>query len=533
MSFRKLRNLLIIMLAVLAACSQEQTVVPETPELPAPDGYLRVSVKVASQATTRRNPSPGENGDGLEDGVRNENTIHDLCIFIYDDSGEGLDSPADTEFVFTGYVSELTDNNGTLTAVYPLRDYKPQESHRAVVVANAGDFRGSVANLGSLRTRLERNAWTAGSDISATSRFVMASAFNGAKTSNKDDGRIHMTNPGEGSASLPNFSASVSLERVAARIDLMVSQGDNIDKGMRGALHYEVKGSGSTLDITHVLPVNLMQLPSWTLKHVSKGEDITSLAVCGDETVSAGTPSNYVVAPTTVLKESDVDDETLAQWFGDSRAANIRSNHASLVNASSEMSNYIPFAMAQTEDGGYDRVITIVYSNENTQTKGKHLPEYMTGLLFRAVYRPAKIFTDIDLENSLPASAEARDFWLVRPTSGDMNESDCLYFASKELADAYVATNPSKLATVTAFPGGICYYNVWIRHALDDSIEDAGEVHETHPMEYGIVRNNIYRIGMSFTGPGMPVPELTNPLNIKSRIFVRRWNFRPQPEILM
>lgn len=528
-----IHSLLILMLTVLAACSPEQATEPVTPGQTAPGGYLRVLVKVASVSAATRAPSPGENGDGLEEGVRNENTIHDLCIFIYDDSqGEGLDAPGQTPFVFMGYVSELTVDNGTLSAVYPLLNYKPSESHRAVVVANAGDIRQNVSDLGSLRTRLAAGAWTEGSDISKASRFLMASAFNGAKTSNKEDGLIRLTNAGEGSASNPNYSVSVAVERVAARIDLMVSRAENIEKGNRESLHYDVKGTGSSLRITHVLPVNLMQSPSWMLKHVSVGEDISSLLVCGDETVAAGTPSNYVVAPTTSLKKTEVTEQTLAQWYGKSRVANIRANYPSLMDASAMMSNFIPYALSQNEDG-YDTVITLAYSNENTQTKDCHLPQFMTGLLFRSIYHPAVIFTDIDLNSSLPESSEARDFWLVRPTDSKMDETDCIYFASLQLAQEYVAVHPEIQASITGYPGGVCYYNLWIRHALDNSIDDADAVHETHPMEYGIVRNNIYRIGLSFTGPGTPTPELTNPLNIKSRIFVRRWNFRPQPEILM
>ena len=528
-----IHSLLILMLTVVAACSSKQATEPVTPVPTPPGGYLRVLVKVASISAASRAPSPGENGDGLEEGVRNENTIHDLCIFIYDDyQGEGLDAPEQTPFVFSGYVSELTVDNGSLSAVYPLLDYKPSESHRAVVVANTGDIRHNITDLGSLRTRLASHAWTEGPDISKASRFIMASAFNGAKTSNKEDGLIRMTNAGEGSAANPNYSVSVAVERVAARIDLMVSRAGNIGKGNSESLHYDVKGTGSSLQITHVLPVNLMQSPSWMLKHVSTGEDISSLLVCGDETVAAGTPSNYVVAPTTSQKKPDVTEQTLTQWYGETRVANIRANYPTLMDADARMSNFIPHALSQNEDG-YDTVITLAYSNENTQTKDCHLPQFMTGLLFRSIYHPAVIYTDINLNGSLPASTEARDFWLVRPTDGKMNESDCIYFASRQLAEEYVAAHPEMQATVTAYPEGVCYYNLWIRHALDNSINDADAVHETHPMEYGIVRNNIYRIGLSFTGPGTPTPELTDPLNIKSRIFVRRWNFRPQPEILM
>ena len=51
-------------------------------------------------------------------------------------------------------------------------------------------------------------------------------------------------------------------------------------------------------------------------------------------------------------------------------------------------------------------------------------------------------------------------------------------------------------------------------------------------MEYGIVRNNIYRVGLSkVTGPGTPTPDLKAPDHLYLRIFVREWNLRKQPTI--
>ena len=83
------------------------------------------------------------------------------------------------------------------------------------------------------------------------------------------------------------------------------------------------------------------------------------------------------------------------------------------------------------------------------------------------------------------------------------------------------------MAEITKFADGICYYNVWLRHANVDS-----NPHLTFPMEYGIVRNNIYRVGVSkVTGPGTPSPSKDGPEHIYLRIFAREWNLRTQPPI--
>ena len=52
-------------------------------------------------------------------------------------------------------------------------------------------------------------------------------------------------------------------------------------------------------------------------------------------------------------------------------------------------------------------------------------------------------------------------------------------------------------------------------------------------MKYGIVRNNIYRVALNFQGIGQPTPEIREPYAVTSRIYVIKWNFRPQPEIIM
>ena len=95
-------------------------------------------------------------------------------------------------------------------------------------------------------------------------------------------------------------------------------------------------------------------------------------------------------------------------------------------------------------------------------------------------------------------------------------------------AEAYRRSHPEDMGQVEEFPAGECYYNLWLRHAR---VEGAGA--QDTPMGYGIVRNNIYRVGVSFTGPGRPNADVSEPENIESRIFVRKWNFRLHPTIIM
>lgn len=261
-----------------------------------------------------------------------------------------------------------------------------------------------------------------------------------------------------------------------------------------------------------------MLAPSYTLKHVSDGKDTSALLVCGDETTSAGVATNYVVEPSTLLKTGDVADAMLGTWYGDSRASYLRGNTAAF-NAGAIvplLGEALPVAVP---DGPETSFLTLAYANENTVTDAQADDwRFVTGLAFRAVYRPARIYTDAACSASVAPERGGSTFWLVRPTRQEMREEDCLYFTTESAARAYASAHPELLATVTGYEGGVCYYNLWLRHAGDLP---------------GIVRNNIYRVGLSFTGPGEPQPEITIPKYVESRIFVRKWNFRPQGEILM
>lgn len=479
--------------------------------------FLRLTLAVKNNPQARVTPPAGEDGDGREDGINNENILNNIAVFIYDDGGDGLDSDPSTPIIASGYTANtmISENNGEWFCTVPLKDYKPANTHRAVVVANAGDITSTIKNLADLRKPHDGKAWKPATKISATSNFLMASAFNGAKRPADDDGRVRIMHTDKGSVDNPNFAASVSLERVAARIDIAYPSGFNATSG----LSYKVKSNkGSTLFITSVLPINLMQQASYTLKHVTEGFDTSSLLVCGDETAGPdNVATNYVIDPLTLSKTAQTASPTLAEWYGTTAAHLIRNNSDAFGSAIQINTLYSEAKDVPKPTDENNKFVIISYANENTLLPEAHSSRFITGLAFKAIYRPM-IYHNIDLTNPKQAVIAGETFFAYRKGGQEMGEDYTIYFASRELAEQYKALHPEHLATIQEYPGGICYYNLWIRHAGDLC---------------AIVRNNIYRISLSFTGPGTPTPELTEPQNVQSTIFVRHWNFRPQSEILM
>lgn len=494
-------------------------------------GGAYMTLRIGATASSRTNPSGGEGGDGPEPGIRNENKVHSLALFFYE-SGQGLDAPAETPFLHTVFFDNLNleiSDKYDATYKFKVKSYQPSEGHRVAVAINFGPGILGVANLGKLRQYIVSKPWTASEKLSGYDRFTMASAF-------PDDGVINVK--GHTGAEEDPYLVSASVERTAARIDLRFDQ-EQIADGKE--LKYVAKGDVGTVYLTHATPVNAMRPGSWLMKHLTVGtkapDCFSSLKVCAKEELDGSKkPVNYVVEQTTALKGDDTTESTLIDWYGDTRASYMESNYAGIFGEGSNrglLSAMLSDKLLVDESGKdqFDRSMTIAYVNENTQPIEHHDSRFMTGLLFRAVYIPAKVYKDADLE--VDADYErGKNFCLYRPTAADMTESNSICFSSREAAEAYLAKHPEDMAVITEYPGGVCYYHLWLRHANTDSPE-ASSYHECCPMEYCTVRNNIYRVAVSFTGPGMAKPDIREPETAVSRIFVRKWNFRRQPQIIM
>lgn len=519
---------LVAILSLSGCSSYDES--PVNPDDGGPGTYLRLKMYVAPGS--RSNPEAGETGDGLEDGTAAENRIDNLTIFIYN-SRYGLDAPEDTRVNYSVYIPsvEVNQSDVTVSCLIKLQNYTPTTDDHIIVLANMGN-QTRLETLGKIAAFKDFAAWTAASMPAACSSFAMATARNTA-----DDGVIKFRdNMGilPGTQEQPLY-AETSIERVAARIDLWFDDA-NIDAD--GNFIYPVYTStGSrqtaTVHIDKVIPVNAMQLSPWALKHLtnSVSDDMScfnDLNLCGDELVGNDRlPVNYVVEPTTVLKTASMTIPP-ASWYGNTGAAVLRADITGALDAAPAVSAY-KSTHRPSPDADHQRFFTLTYVNENTQHLSAHDSRFITGLLYRAVYEPQTVYTDAEASAVASTYRRGDTFWCYRPSRHEMLEDNVLYFASESAARSYASAHPGDQATVTEYPGAICYYNLWLRHANNDK----SNPHRTCPMEYGVVRNNIYRVSVTFSGAGQPRPLIDEPMNIRYRIFVRKWNFRPQPEIIM
>lgn len=496
--------------------------------------HMLLQLSFLSQSGTRANPTGGETGDGTEPGVRHENEIKNVCVFIIRNVN-GMDADASTPFLFNGYFTTgMVDCNWLNTTYgvdikFKLKGYTPADNDRVLVIANVGNILSSVSNLGQLRDYTAYSAWQNQAHLADNNFFVMSSAYN-----NSSDGLVHVT-PHPGTFEDP-YIATMNIQRAAARIDFMYK--DGVNNTAAGELQYDVHQFPddlssrvlATVHVQNIIPVNLMQKPSYLIKRVTSNSSISSAVRYGSlETMNgAGIPNQYVIEPHTLLKEAAVADATLDSWYGTTRAKTVSDNINTYLTAATGITGYQATETTVSENvAGYtfDRNMTLAYTNENTQSKEHNDPNFMTGLLLKAIYEPKTVYSDAS-KTEVPYT-KGTDFWRYSATFTTMAERYCKYFDNQAAAEAYRDAHPLEMGEVEYYPGGVCYYNIWLRHANIDT-----DPHLTFPMEYGIVRNNIYRVGVEkVTGPGTALPVMNGPDHIYLRIFVRKWNLRVQPAI--
>lgn len=567
----------------------------------ASEGSITVVLRVpyADAGTTRANPEGGEDGNGREQGLSHENQVYDVNVFFFQGMGFSRADAGDVN-VSCVYVPSM-EGEGITTEDLPFEKkitikIDPSATSLAssgvlvgdtqvsfITVVNAGkDLGTEIGNLSQLRefTKFGKT-WTPAADGSLDAgkcdRFVMTTAYD---TNGKDYVTIGGENRNVGSGVLvkntgnaseaaggnaPTWEGETTVQRLCARIDVMHK--DNISEG-NAELIYKVKGidnTENTVHITNILPVNVMSLPSYLLTKTTDGIP-TEWTEAGlgnikwggiENTTGNNVPANYVIEPTTLLKEAADASSKFSEWYGESATSTVRKKITD-PEFGKVADYYTGNSLEKHNNIEYDKTTIIGYANENVQSKSGFNSGFLTGLVFRAVYQPRKWWRKSEGNFVVEEKSDAdwlamgdKGFTRYQPTmkyeadgKGDgvavaITDEQAMYFANHEDALEYAGKHPEEQAIITRFDNGICYYNLWLRHY--DDVDDVGhsDPHEHFDMEYAIVRNNIYRVALSFSGPGDPNPfgpdgpKLREPDTMMARIFVRKWNKREEGNPLL
>lgn len=502
--------------------------------LPQAEGEIEVTLTLPIASQTRALPAGGEDGDGRETGLDAENEVFDANLFFF--AGTSFNADAGTP-VSCVYIDDL--QSPALIETLPLEKrikikVKISETNLSdeildasstvsfLAVVNAGRDLSSITTLGELRSSETLPA------VTPEEHFVMTTAYDSPAAAIRGSNRLAAHTPGPGEDPNVRWTGETTVQRLAARIDVAYSSQSNQPQGAQGLL-YDVECSGGKIHLTNILPVNIAAKPSYLLTKTTKSlpTDWSSETGLGDivwggaQSIAAGAPSNYVIDPRTLLRVAAAAPQN--DWY-----LNPASSAINDIKDTSKgnLSAYCGISLTPESGFNYDNALIMGYSNENVQSPLSYNSEFMTGIIIRALYQPAK-WTAADGSQTDAAGWTPTTFWRYLPIAvGEESCSDehALYFNDEDALTQYMFSRPNENRQVQVFEGGVCYYNLWLRH-----YNPTGSGNElSAPMQYAIVRNNIYRVAFEFTGPGEPEPTLREPYTMKSHIFVRPWNLREE-----
>ena len=448
--------------------------------------FVSVVVNTGGDASTRV-PTGGENGDGLhQPGEGDENKVHDLNVFFFQ-GNNGINSTGnpgiDCQLYFSSAELWASDDDTYYSVAKEVTDngLLIGETYCVLVIANAGSRLTGANTLDALRDY--RIAQPVSADYT---RFLMASASDAGPITIEPRTR---NNP---------VTVSIDVERMAARVDCCWNDSYEVpeDNDLPS-----FGGSSSTeadkVEILGASLVNRYRGETWAFKRVTNGlTDLNDITYLDDEAVdNTGHASNYVLDPLTASGKSNSDYNyyytEYVNWNVDTDFQKPFNNNE-VTSTDDDANTYIRWAYTRENINQADVL---------SDTNGREL--YATGIMFQARYTPAGF--------------REGDTFYVYPNNGVRT----IYTAAELCNQHYDVfgdlpqANWGDVDGCEVYDQGRCYYVYWIRHADDNNAAAIS------PMEYAIVRNNIYQLKInSISGLGTPEPD-SNVEEVEFDIHVR------------
>ena len=487
-------SLLLILLACANTGCKDDTFLTSPTEKEDGSGiYVSVLVNTGGANVTKAGttPTPGENGDGSQHGTGDENKISDLVLFFFqgeeteDGTRLGINSSNPETIKVTPLHfsnNELYGESGTdkYDAIYFSATKEVGEiglqigkTYDVLVVANIDyDPVKAPFEINTLQDLQNAAFIDIMEKIESNNKFAMSSAVS---EFNAEGGINSVTIEANNTKNNPAV-IRVDVERMAARIDCHISENGNYDVTGR-------PGDKVTLESFIVVNKYIANVDlennyySYWFKRVADTDNLSAnpnIAYLGDETTSNNIASNYVIGPMTL---------TPPEIMG--RTENFPYDH-SLYYYKNDHSGWEDNWISTTDlldrltsTHNNDTYYFLDYVQENilpvdVLNQADGMAYYCTGIVFKAQYRPDGINT----------------------TDGTFYRYNGNFYASlddikKVIGNQSISENNLSQFGITKYQGGICYYTYFIKHAED------GDDTTVSPMEYAIVRNNIYQVNVT------------------------------------
>jgi len=293
--------------------------------------YVNFAISVANGNSGMRDATPkgGENGDGREAGFVRENTISGITVILYQD-GTGINTAADPTLDLVRYFPVSERATGTMSDPKPIEvtyttGQQPLGKHNldltktyhAIVIANAPEVAASLtegtSKLSDIRDVTLSTIYTGNPSYSADNitNFAMSSEEDntinfGSVTVKNLDGTAHT--PGK-DMYYDLTAQPVIIERLAARIDFWSKNSNGYKTSSDNAAYtipgyeYDVTSSTDKFVVTGIVPFNLVNgIANYGNEYLLKRlrtniADPTTTSYLADESLT-----NYVIDPKTMDK---------------------------------------------------------------------------------------------------------------------------------------------------------------------------------------------------------------------------------------
>lgn len=417
---------------ITAACKDDSLPASSVEKEGGSNVYVSIVVNTEDSQNSRvSTPTPGEDGDGPQIGVNEENVVHDLNVFFFHTTdGEGLNTTDQSVNVVSIYFDQLTGSTTKYTTeTKEIEGLEIGSSYNVMVIANLGESLKNITTLEGLRE------YTVKTPIVQTNHFVMASSETGTPVTIQATSKNNPT------------VVSANVERLAARVDCHWNN------------EYSVEND--KVVITQAMLVNKYTGGTYAFKRVTNSTTDFTIDYLGAENVEGNLAANYVIDPKT-LNVPQTDIANSYDHYFSRYSWSATDDWKSLSTTVTSTHNDVTYSLL---DYTTENVVKAEYSENTCAT-------YCTGIVFKAKYQPAGISTTDFYRYNGKCYASLTD---IKNVIGDQSISD---------------NNLSQFG-ITKYQGGICYYTYWIKHAED------GNDTTVSPMEYAIVRNNIYQINVT------------------------------------
>lgn len=469
----------IAMMFVVASCSDNNGV-EEAQEglLGDAETYVTINVAMPSGGSSTR----ADDGESeYEQGTTAENTFNSVTLYFFATEDASTTCKGIMTFQGSAFTEGTTETNNVDVV------YKKTNAQR---VGITGTFQVYAVLNGVVSGASEGMTLSSFLTSTVSASTVIGGASNGTAANltyllmtSRTPGSVEITTS---STQTNPASLTVSVERTAARIDFTASTTGN---GYTIANDKVTNESSVSVTISGYKLVNLRN-DAYYFRRVGSADGTITIDTesngGGDQSATAEARAyvvdNYFGAKNRydMTSESYTDDAFNTAWFGDGKA----------YQTNPETTAYITLPTSTT-------ATALAYCMENTMPQTKQLNGYTTGIIFKAVYVPNKVWT----------ATSAGVLTQVDYTAGDSfyRYGDMLFETTTDItnyAGSTITASDYQTYTGDGTIGATCYYKYWIKHNASSTNMDI--------MEFAIVRNNVYKLSInSVTGLGDPDDTIT------------------------